>query len=82
MKLKFNPVAWMTTVLTVLIAVDAALGGTGAYPPAVAAWVGAAIAFLTTLLGVLTHGKVTPTARPRGAAGERLVPATMRSPER
>lgn len=79
MKLKIQPVAWMTTVLAVLVAVDSALAGTGVYPASVAAWVGAAIAVLTAILGALTHGAVTPLARPRDSSGRALVPVSHRS---
>lgn len=74
MRMKFNPVAWMSTLLTVLIAVDSALAGNHAYSPTVAAWVGGVIALLTALLGVLTHKIVTPLARPRDSSRRPLVP--------
>jgi hypothetical protein len=73
-----NPVAWLTTLIALLTSLDATLTGLGVLSPAAAAWVGGAIAVLTTVLGVLTHGVVTPLVAPRDASGRNLVPVGSR----
>jgi hypothetical protein len=75
-----NPVAWLTTVVAVLTALDATLGGLGVLPGTAAAWIGGAIAVLTAVLGVLTHGAVTPVASPRDNSGRPLVPVSSATP--
>jgi hypothetical protein len=75
---RFQPVAWLTTVAAVLVAITAAT----AAPPldhvlshSVTAWLGVATVVVTTVLGVVVHGRVTPTARPRDNDGRPLVPS-------
>lgn len=71
---KVQPVAWMSTVLTVMVAVEAVNEGAHLLPAAWTPYLLGAIAVLTAILGVLTHGAVTPLARPRDDAGVPLVP--------
>jgi len=70
-----NPVAWLTTVVAVLTALDGTLTGLGVLSPTVAGWIAGAIAVLTAILGVLTHNVVTPVANPHDDSGRALVPA-------
>lgn len=77
---KFAPVAWMTTALAVvtgLITLDASVH---ILPVGATPWLTAAAGVLTVVLGVLAHGRVTPTAAPQDDAGNRLVPASMAPP--
>ncbi len=71
-----KPVATLVTVATLLLAVLVALSGTGLLSGRAAALVASGILIVNAVLGVITHGKVTPTANPRNDAGQRLVPAT------
>lgn len=72
--IKLHPVAWMSGLLTVLIAVEAVDRAAHLLPAAVAPYLLGAIAVLTAVLGKLAHGVVTPLARPRDDAGTPLVP--------
>lgn len=78
--IKFRPVAWMTTVLGVLVAVEAVNEGAHLLPAAWSPWLLGAIAALTAVLGRMTHDRVTPLARPRDAADTPLVPKSMAGP--
>lgn len=74
MRLKFQPVAWMTgtlAVLSTLLAVDEQFH---VLPEGWTKWLLLASAAITILLGKLTHGVVTPLVDPRAANGRRLVP--------
>ncbi|HEX8106117.1 MAG TPA: hypothetical protein VF516_00250 [Kofleriaceae bacterium] len=77
---KFQPVAWMSTVLgalTALMTLDETLEQTHAGDIVPTAWepyVLGAIAVLTAVLGKVVHSKVTPLADPRAANGRPLVP--------
>lgn len=77
---KFEPVAWMTTivaVLTALMALDETLEQTGAGDLVPTTWepyVLGAIAALTAVLGGKVRGKVTALADPRSAEGYPLGP--------
>jgi len=64
----------MTTVLSVLVAVEAVNEGAHLLPASWSPYLLGAIAVLTAVLGVLTHGAVTPLVRPRDDAGVPLVP--------
>lgn len=70
-----KPVATLVTVATVLLALLTALAGTGVLSGKAAAYVAAGIGLLNVILGVVTHGKVTPVAAPRDNAGRPLVPS-------
>jgi hypothetical protein len=72
--MKQNPVAWLTTVVALLTALDGTLTGLHVLSPTLAAWIGGAIAVGTAILGVLTHGAVTPVANPHASDGRPLVP--------
>lgn len=72
--IKIQPVAWMTTILGVLVAVEAANEAIHFLPAAWSPYLLGAIAILTAVLGKLVHGVVTPLARPRDDAGTPLVP--------
>jgi hypothetical protein len=72
--MKQNPVAWLTTIVALLTALDGTLTGLHVLSPALAAWVGGAIAVGTAILGVLTHGAVTPVGNPHDNGGRALVP--------
>jgi hypothetical protein len=78
--IKVQPVAWATSLLTVLVAVEAVNEGAHLLPASWSPYLLGAIAALTAILGVLTHGAVTPLARPRDDAGVALVPVTMKAP--
>jgi uncharacterized membrane protein YphA (DoxX/SURF4 family) len=69
-----KPVATLVTVATLLLAVLVALAGTGLLTGRAAALVASGILIVNAVLGVIAHGKSTPTANPRNDAGERLVP--------
>jgi len=69
-----KPVAVMTSVVTVALAVLTALAGTGVLSGKTAALASGAVAILTAVLGILTHGKVTPVAAPKDNGGRPLVP--------
>lgn len=71
---KFQPVAWMTTILGVLVAVEAADTAVHILPAAWHPFILGAIAVLTAILGKVVHGVVTPTAAPKDSAGTPLVP--------
>lgn len=70
--MKFEPVRWMTLVLTVLSALAGTAALTDLLPKTVLGAVGVAIAVLTAVLGVLARGAVTPLAQPRDAGGTPL----------
>jgi len=77
---KFKPVAWMSTILGILVALmalDDALKEAGAGDLVPTRWepyVLGAIAILTAVLGKLAHDRVTPLADPKAANGRALVP--------
>lgn len=77
---KFAPVAWMTTALTGLGALEAVNAKVHVLPAGWTPYLVLAIAVLTAVLGVLTHGAVTPTVAPRDDAGVPLVPAYSKTP--
>ena len=74
---KFKPVAWMTTILAVLTALEAFNETSHIVPDKYNAWILVAIGLLTVALGVLAHNRVTPVAAPKDNAGVSLVPVTM-----
>lgn len=75
---KLQPVAYMTTILTILTAVET-VNETSAHfiPDRYNVYVLGAIGVLTVVLGVLTRNRVTPTAAPKDDAGTPLVPQTF-----
>lgn len=58
-----NPVAKLVTLVTVLLGGLVALQGTGLLVGGAAAWVTAAVAVLTAVLGTLTHKAVNRSLR-------------------
>lgn len=73
-----KPVAWLTTVsgiLVVLVTATSTKPLAEHVPAGVTGWLGAASALVIGILGVLTHGKVTPVAKPQTNDGTALVPA-------
>ena len=74
---KFQPVAYMTTALAVLTALEAVNESVHVVPEKYNAWIVSAIGVLTVVLGVLAHNRVTPTAAPKDDAGQPLVPKSM-----
>jgi hypothetical protein len=72
--LRINPVAWATTLLTVLVAFEAVDRAAHILPSGASPYLLGAIAVLTAVLGKLTHDAVTPLAAPRDDAGTPLVP--------
>jgi hypothetical protein len=73
---KQNPVAMLTTLVALLTAADGTLEGLHFLSPSVAAWAAGAIAVLTAVLGVVTHGKVTPLVNPHDDLGRALTPVS------
>jgi hypothetical protein len=73
---KQNPVAMLTTLVALLTAADGTLEGLHVLSPSVAAWAAGAIAVLTAVLGVVTHGKVTPLVNPHDDLGRALAPVS------
>lgn len=77
---KFEPVAWMTTIVGVLgalMTLDETLEQTGTadlIPATWEPWVLGITAALTVLLGKVVRGRVTPLADPRSAEGYPLGP--------
>lgn len=88
MSFKFKPVAWMTGILSALgalMALDDTLERTGAanlIPEAWEPYCQGAIVVLTVILGKAAYDRVTPLAAPRDSAGARLVPASLKTPDR
>jgi hypothetical protein len=72
---KHFPVAWLTALVTILTGTDAILEQAHVLTPTESSWVGIAIAILTLVAGTVTHGQVTPLARPRDNDGRALVPS-------
>jgi hypothetical protein len=81
-KIRHNPVAALTTLVSLLVALDAALEPLGVLTAQQSAIAGGVIAVSTAILGAITHGKVTPLARPRDNGGRPLVPLTTVNPAR
>lgn len=74
MKIKYEPVAWLTGIATVLVGLAGTTAITNALPARMAGALTMAAAGATLILGVLTRDKVTSLARPRDALGRPLVP--------
>jgi hypothetical protein len=71
----FEPVKWMTWLLTTLTALSSVPLFMAWLPPKISAGLLVVIAVLTAVLGALVRNKVTPLARPRDEDGRILVPA-------
>jgi hypothetical protein len=69
-----NPVAFLTTLVAVLTGLDGTLQGLHVLTATQSAVAAGLIALLTAVLGIVTHGKVTPTANPKDSSGRPLVP--------
>jgi hypothetical protein len=74
MRFKFEPVAWLTTVAAVLLAIQAADEVTGMLPDRFAGWLAFLSIAVVTLLGLLARQVSTPLAKPEAADGRTLVP--------
>lgn len=74
MNFKFRPVAWLTTLAALVIALAGSQEFVQLLPPQVAGWLTMAGVGAVILTGVMAHGSVTPLARPRDADNRRLVP--------
>jgi hypothetical protein len=72
--MKQNPVAFLTTLVAVLTGLDGTLAGLHVLTATQSAWAAGLIAVLTAVLGIVTHGKVTPVANPKDSSGRPLVP--------
>jgi hypothetical protein len=72
---KFEPVKWMTVILTLLVAAESVQQFVDLIPEKVNGYVLIAIAILTAILGKQAHDKVTPLAAPKDNDGRALVPA-------
>lgn len=71
---KFEPVAWLTTLCALVIALAGSQELAGILPPTLAGWLYMAAVVAVVILGVIARGRVTPLARPRDADNRRLVP--------
>lgn len=69
-----KPVVTLVSVLTVALALLTTLAGTGVLSGKAAAVVSGLIGAITVVLGIVTHGKVTPVAAPKDNSGRPLVP--------
>lgn len=74
MKVKFEPVAWLTAAVAILTALSGVSAFWDILPAKAQGGILAAIAILTAILGVLARGAVTPLAQPEDAEGRQLVP--------
>src|SRR5688572_26443423 len=71
---RFQPVAWMTSILAVL---DAVIAANELYPVVPESWTPMLLfisAALTAVLGRMVWSRVTPLADPHAANGRELVP--------
>jgi hypothetical protein len=72
--IRHNPVMALTSLYTILAAVDAVLIDAHALPSSVLTVVTGAVAVLAAILGAVTHTKVTPVIDPKNDEGVPLVP--------
>lgn len=72
-KIKFEPVAWLTTLSAVLVALASTQAVTDALPARWVGALGATATVVTMVVGYLTRDSVTPLARPRDRMGRALV---------
>jgi hypothetical protein len=79
MKVKFEPVRWMTWTLAVLAALTGADAQFHVLPAGATPYLLGAGAVLTVMLGAATRSSVTPLTAPKDAAGVPLVPVTMKT---
>ena len=71
---KFQPVVWMTAILTILTTLMTIDETVDILPEKVSPFIIGAIAVLTAILGKLAHDKVTATADPKTTIDGTLVP--------
>lgn len=71
---KFQPVLWMTTIVTVLTALMTLDETVDILPEKVSPYVLGAIAVLTAILGKLAHDRATATADPKTTIDGTIVP--------
>jgi hypothetical protein len=74
---KFEPVRWMTAILSVLVAAEGVQEFVDLIPSKANGYVLIAIAVLAAVLGKTVRAKVTALAAPRDNDGNRLVPQSF-----
>jgi len=81
-KFKEAPVAYLISIMTVLLAVLVYLQGSGTVHGQAATWLTTAVGILQLILGFAVRAKVTPVAAPKDNLGRALVPAKLIPPAR
>jgi len=76
-RFKEAPVAYLISIMTVLLAVLVYLQGTGTVHGQAATWLTTAVGILQVILGFAVRAKVTPVANPKDNLGRELVPAHL-----
>lgn len=76
-KFKEAPVAYLISIMTVLLAVLVYLQGSGTVHGQAATWLTTAVGILQLILGFAVRAKVTPVAAPKDDLGRALVPAQL-----
>jgi hypothetical protein len=79
-RFKEAPVAYLISIMTVLLAVLVYLQGTGLVHGQAATWLTTAVGILQVILGFAVRSKVTPVANPKDDLGRELVPASIVPP--
>lgn len=75
MKFVLKPVAWLTAIASLAAALPPILLNNHLVSEKVAGYITLVGLFATVLVGVVTHGIVTPLAAPKDNSGTPLVPA-------
>lgn len=76
-RFKEAPVAYLISIMTVLLAVLVYLQGTGLVTGTAATWLTTGVGLLQVILGFAVRAKVTPVAKPKDNLGRDLVPAHL-----
>lgn len=76
-RFKQAPVAYLISIMTVLLAVLVYLQGSGLVTGTAATWLTTAVGILQVILGFAVRSKVTPVANPKDNLGRALVPAAL-----
>jgi hypothetical protein len=74
------PVAYLISIMTVLLAVLVYLQGSGLVTGQAATWLTTAVGILQVILGFAVRAKVTPVVNPKDDLGRELVPAEILPP--
>lgn len=77
---KEAPVAYLISIMTVLLAVLVYVQGTGLVVGQGAVWLTTVVGLLQVLLGLAVRAKVTPVVNPKDNLGRELVPASLIPP--